>query len=141
MDWTAEAIDRLRGLWAEGHSTAESQAAKDAAPAKANRRPLPAPPRQAAERCSAARLARPSATAPSFIQRNGFSTYSVARTASSAGPVRRARARPAPATGTVARASAGSGVPGQKPNNRRSSAAAAPNRSATPSRCARFASG
>jgi GcrA cell cycle regulator len=23
MDWTAEAIDRLRGLWAEGHSTAE----------------------------------------------------------------------------------------------------------------------
>ena len=23
MDWTAEAIDQLRSLWAEGHSTAE----------------------------------------------------------------------------------------------------------------------
>lgn len=48
MDWTAEAIDRLRALWAEGHSTAEigrrMGISKNAVVGKAHRLNLPARP-------------------------------------------------------------------------------------------------
>ncbi|MCB4822407.1 GcrA family cell cycle regulator [Roseicella aerolata] len=48
MDWTAEAIEQLRGLWAEGHSTAEigrrMGVSKNAVVGKAHRLNLPARP-------------------------------------------------------------------------------------------------
>jgi GcrA cell cycle regulator len=48
MDWTAEAIERLRALWAEGHSTAEigrrMAISKNAVVGKAHRLNLPARP-------------------------------------------------------------------------------------------------
>jgi GcrA cell cycle regulator len=48
MDWTAEAIERLRALWAEGHSTAEigrrMGVSKNAVVGKAHRLNLPARP-------------------------------------------------------------------------------------------------
>src|SRR4028118_921286 len=49
MEWTAKAIDLLRGLWAEGHSTAEigrrMGVTKNAIVGKAHRLDLPARPR------------------------------------------------------------------------------------------------
>lgn len=48
MDWTNEAIERLRALWAEGHSTAEigrrMGISKNAVVGKAHRLDLPARP-------------------------------------------------------------------------------------------------
>ncbi len=48
MDWTEEAIERLRALWAEGHSTAEigrrMGISKNAVVGKAHRLNLPARP-------------------------------------------------------------------------------------------------
>jgi len=48
MDWTAEAIEQLRGLWAEGHSTAEigrrMGVSKNAVVGKAHRLNLPSRP-------------------------------------------------------------------------------------------------
>ncbi|MBP0462525.1 GcrA cell cycle regulator [Roseomonas sp. PWR1] len=48
MDWTAEAIERLKALWAEGHSTAEigrrMGISKNAVVGKAHRLNLPARP-------------------------------------------------------------------------------------------------
>ena len=48
MDWTAEAIERLKALWAEGHSTAEigrrMGISKNAVVGKAHRLNLPALP-------------------------------------------------------------------------------------------------
>jgi len=48
MDWTSEAIDRLRAFWAEGHSTAEigrrMGISKNAVVGKAHRLELPARP-------------------------------------------------------------------------------------------------
>jgi GcrA cell cycle regulator len=48
MDWSAEAIERLRALWAEGHSTAEigrrMGISKNAVVGKAHRLDLPARP-------------------------------------------------------------------------------------------------
>lgn len=48
MEWTTEAIDRLRALWAEGHSTAEigrrMGVSKNAVVGKAHRLQLPARP-------------------------------------------------------------------------------------------------
>ncbi|MBE9604688.1 GcrA cell cycle regulator [Acetobacteraceae bacterium H6797] len=48
MEWTSEAIDVLRGLWAEGHSTAEigrrMGVSKNAVVGKAHRLNLPARP-------------------------------------------------------------------------------------------------
>ena len=73
MDWTAEAIERLRALWAEGHSTAEigrrMGVSKNAVVGKAHRLNLPARPspirREAvAERATSARLPRPVGVAP-----------------------------------------------------------------------------
>ena len=67
MDWSAEAIDRLRALWAEGHSTAEigrrMGISKNAVVGKAHRLNLPARPspirRDAAPRPSMPRVAAP----------------------------------------------------------------------------------
>uniref|UniRef100_UPI001F17305C GcrA family cell cycle regulator n=1 Tax=Roseomonas sp. 18066 TaxID=2681412 RepID=UPI001F17305C len=62
MDWTAEAIDALRALWAEGHSTAEigrrMGISKNAVVGKAHR--LNLPPRPSPIR----REAEPAATTP-----------------------------------------------------------------------------
>ncbi|WP_232479071.1 GcrA family cell cycle regulator, partial [Roseomonas rosulenta] len=48
MDWTTEAIERLKALWAEGHSTAEigrrMGISKNAVVGKAHRLNLPARP-------------------------------------------------------------------------------------------------
>ncbi|NKE43687.1 GcrA cell cycle regulator [Roseomonas frigidaquae] len=74
MDWTAEAIERLRALWAEGHSTAEigrrMGISKNAVVGKAHRLNLPARPspirREAVERPAQPapmRLPRPVAVA------------------------------------------------------------------------------
>ena len=63
MDWTTEAIDRLRAFWAEGHSTAEigrrMGISKNAVVGKAHRLQLPARPSPIRRE---APLARPAAT-------------------------------------------------------------------------------
>ena len=74
MDWSAEAIERLRALWAEGHSTAEigrrMGISKNAVVGKAHRLNLPARPspirREAAPRPAMPRAAapRPAAAVP-----------------------------------------------------------------------------
>lgn len=75
MDWTAEAIERLRALWAEGHSTAEigrrMGISKNAVVGKAHRLNLPARPSPirreavgAEPRQQAARPVRPAGVAP-----------------------------------------------------------------------------
>jgi GcrA cell cycle regulator len=74
MDWTTEAIERLRALWAEGHSTAEigrrMGISKNAVVGKAHRLNLPARPspiRREAEGESpvaAPKLPRPVVVAP-----------------------------------------------------------------------------
>ncbi|MBU8544146.1 MULTISPECIES: GcrA family cell cycle regulator [Roseomonadaceae] len=75
MDWTAEAIERLRALWAEGHSTAEigrrMGVSKNAVVGKAHRlnlsaRPSPIRREAPAERpaATAPRLPRPASVAP-----------------------------------------------------------------------------
>lgn len=75
MDWTAEAIERLKALWAEGHSTAEigrrMGISKNAVVGKAHRLNLPARPspirREAAGEARpqpAPRPVRPVAVAP-----------------------------------------------------------------------------
>lgn len=99
MDWTVEAIERLRALWAEGHSTAEigrrMGISKNAVVGKAHRLSLPARPSPirrevAAERpphAAPARLPRPVAVIP------------------------RSTLPPIPATAPVAGASAGPAAP------------------------------
>jgi GcrA cell cycle regulator len=76
MDWSAEAIDRLRALWAEGHSTAEigrrMGISKNAVVGKAHRLSLPARPSpirrdagsEAAPRPQPVRAPRPAVPAP-----------------------------------------------------------------------------
>lgn len=75
MDWTAEAIERLRALWAEGHSTAEigrrMGISKNAVVGKAHRLNLPARPSPirrepvgAEPRQQIVRPARPAGAAP-----------------------------------------------------------------------------
>ena len=74
MDWTAEAIERLRALWAEGHSTAEigrrMGISKNAVVGKAHRLslpPRPSPIRREAEGeapVAAPKLPRPVVVAP-----------------------------------------------------------------------------
>ncbi|HYF07648.1 MAG TPA: GcrA family cell cycle regulator [Acetobacteraceae bacterium] len=67
MDWSPEAIDRLRALWAEGHSTAEigrrMGISKNAVVGKAHRLNLPARPspirRDAAPRPVVPRIVAP----------------------------------------------------------------------------------
>jgi len=64
MDWSAEAIEMLRALWAEGHSTAEigrrMGISKNAVVGKAHRLHLPARP-SPIQREQAAASARPAA--------------------------------------------------------------------------------
>jgi GcrA cell cycle regulator len=75
MDWTAEAIERLKALWAEGHSTAEigrrMGISKNAVVGKAHRLNLSARPspirRDATPR--PAPLPRPARPAPPPMQR------------------------------------------------------------------------
>jgi GcrA cell cycle regulator len=76
MDWTAEAIERLRALWAEGHSTAEigrrMGISKNAVVGKAHRLNLPARPSPirrevgvaSAPRPQPVRVPRPAGIAP-----------------------------------------------------------------------------
>lgn len=76
MEWSAEAIERLRALWAEGHSTAEigrrMGISKNAVVGKAHRLNLsarPSPIRReqgvaTTPRPPAPRLSRPAASAP-----------------------------------------------------------------------------
>jgi GcrA cell cycle regulator len=72
MDWTSEAIDRLRGLWAEGHSTAEigrrMGISKNAVVGKAHRLNLPARP-SPIRRETAEGEARTTRTAPRPVSR------------------------------------------------------------------------
>ena len=69
MDWTSEAIDQLRALWAEGHSTAEigrrMGISKNAVVGKAHRLNLDARPSPIRREPGEARAAAPrAATAP-----------------------------------------------------------------------------
>jgi GcrA cell cycle regulator len=68
MDWTAEAIERLRALWAEGHSTAEigrrMGISKNAVVGKAHRLNLPARPSPIRREAGEAVAARPVAPRP-----------------------------------------------------------------------------
>ncbi len=76
MDWSTEAIERLRALWAEGHSTAEigrrMGISKNAVVGKAHRLNLPARPSPirrelgapAAPRPQPVRVPRPAGAAP-----------------------------------------------------------------------------
>lgn len=63
MDWSAEAIERLRALWAEGHSTAEigrrMGISKNAVVGKAHRLSLPARPSPIRREAGAAPAPRP----------------------------------------------------------------------------------
>ncbi len=63
MDWTNEAIDQLRALWAEGHSTAEigrrMGISKNAVVGKAHRLSLPARPSPIRREPGAPRPAQP----------------------------------------------------------------------------------
>ncbi|WP_372620436.1 GcrA family cell cycle regulator [Falsiroseomonas sp.] len=67
MDWSAEAIERLRALWAEGHSTAEigrrMGISKNAVVGKAHRLNLPARPSPIRRETGGA-VARPQAVRP-----------------------------------------------------------------------------
>lgn len=67
MDWSVEAIERLRALWAEGHSTAEigrrMGISKNAVVGKAHRLNLPARP-SPIRREATPRPAMPRTTAP-----------------------------------------------------------------------------
>jgi GcrA cell cycle regulator len=68
MDWTGEAIDQLRALWAEGHSTAEigrrMGISKNAVVGKAHRLNLPARPSPIRREPGAQRPPQPRRTAP-----------------------------------------------------------------------------
>ncbi len=72
MEWSAEAIERLQALWAEGHSTAEigrrMGISKNAVVGKAHRLNLPARPspirRDGEERVATPRVSTPRSTAP-----------------------------------------------------------------------------
>ncbi|NKC31421.1 GcrA family cell cycle regulator [Falsiroseomonas selenitidurans] len=97
MDWTAEAIERLRALWAEGHSTAEigrrMGVSKNAVVGKAHRLNLPARPSPIRRETLAERPAQ--ATTP--------------RLPRAAGPAPRSTLAPA-ASGSTAPVAAASGV-------------------------------
>jgi len=109
MDWSAEAIERLRALWAEGHSTAEigrrMGISKNAVVGKAHRLNLPARPspirREATPRQAMPRVATPRpAPAPRpvapVVARPAVPPM-VARPVAPAAPVAVVRSFPAPA--------------------------------------------
>lgn len=72
MDWTAEAIDALRALWAEGHSTAEigrrMGISKNAVVGKAHRLNLPARPSPIRREAMEASQARSQVVAAAPVQ-------------------------------------------------------------------------
>lgn len=96
MDWTAEAIETLRALWAEGHSTAEigrrMNISKNAVVGKAHRLNLPARPSPIRREASSA-AAAPSVATPAPVPL-------VAETVEAPAP-RPASAPPAPALSTL----------------------------------------
>ena len=71
MDWSAEAIEQLRALWAEGHSTAEigrrMGISKNAVVGKAHRLHLPARPSPIQREQAAAAAAAPRPAAPAAV--------------------------------------------------------------------------
>jgi GcrA cell cycle regulator len=71
MDWTAEAIERLRALWAEGHSTAEigrrMGISKNAVVGKAHRLNLPPRPSPIRREAGVPVAARPQPARPPRI--------------------------------------------------------------------------
>lgn len=93
MEWTSEAIDTLRGLWAEGHSTAEigrrMGVSKNAVVGKAHRLTLPARPSPI----------RREAEAPAASNVSAGTTMPMATTSMAPRP---AAPRPAPAPREVA---------------------------------------
>lgn len=114
MDWSAEAIERLRALWAEGHSTAEigrrMGISKNAVVGKAHRLNLPARPspirREATPRPAMPRAAAPRPVASAPVPRPVAAVAPVVApapvVARPAAPVA-AAARPAPAPAAVVR--------------------------------------
>ncbi|WP_237214174.1 GcrA family cell cycle regulator, partial [Falsiroseomonas oryziterrae] len=68
MDWTPEAIERLKALWAEGHSTAEigrrMGISKNAVVGKAHRLSLPARPSPIRREASGTTVPRPAQPRP-----------------------------------------------------------------------------
>jgi GcrA cell cycle regulator len=94
MDWTAEAIDRLRALWDEGHSTAEigrrMGVSKNAVVGKAHRLNLPARPSPIRREAEGGATPRPAAQ-----PRKALPPREPA-------PLRRPAAAPAPAAAVAA---------------------------------------
>lgn len=104
MDWTAEAIEALRALWAEGHSTAEigrrMGISKNAVVGKAHRLNLPARPSPIRREAEAASQANPAAAQSAAV------AVAAERAASPAARPAAAEApKPAPAFSTLAPAS------------------------------------
>ncbi len=91
MDWTAEAIEALRALWAEGHSTAEigrrMGISKNAVVGKAHRLNLPARPSPIRREAEAASGARPAVTASPAATAKEALPVPVARPAAPVMPV------------------------------------------------------
>jgi GcrA cell cycle regulator len=92
MDWTAEAIERLKALWAEGHSTAEigrrMGISKNAVVGKAHRLSLPARPSPIRREAlaSAPRPAQPRMPRPPVAPRSTLPPVSVAAPVMAAPP-------------------------------------------------------
>ncbi|NOG72775.1 GcrA family cell cycle regulator [Roseicella sp. DB1501] len=107
MDWTAEAIDQLRSLWAEGHSTAEigrrMGISKNAVVGKAHRLNLPARPspiRREAEGNAAPRPAPTRRPAAPPQPREPAPLRRLAQSAPAAAPPPAAVVRPFPRAAT-----------------------------------------
>jgi GcrA cell cycle regulator len=97
MDWTAEAIERLRALWAEGHSTAEigrrMGVSKNAVVGKAHRLNLSARPSRIRREAVAERATAPAPRLPRPI---GVAPRSTLAPSASAAPSTPAPAAPPP---------------------------------------------
>ena len=120
MDWTTEAIDRLRALWAEGHSTAEigrrMGISKNAVVGKAHRLQLsarPSPIRRDAQAPRPAPAGRgatlpPLRVAAAPAASSPVAQASVARASVAQAPivVRREEARPLPVAANAPRPTA-----------------------------------
>src|SRR4249920_3551670 len=93
---------------------------------------------QASDRRITSTLINASRIAGNLIARKGLPTYSVALVTSRPTPVVAAIRNPVAATGTVASASAASGIRRPRPTSRRSSTRTEPKSDATPRMCARL---
>lgn len=110
MDWSAEAIERLRALWAEGHSTAEigrrMGVTKNAVVGKAHRLNLPARPspirrEAAADKPAIAVVRAPRAAAPAASPRATLAPAAEPAVAARPAPSRLAPGPMAPPTAVV----------------------------------------